>query len=63
MKLIVFIAALDAIEQAGCDDFTKRRVNEVGELPGALWQIFDARDADKIRDLLNKVCHYLYQAN
>ena len=34
---------------------TKRRVNESGEIPGALWHIFDPHDTDKIRDLLNKV--------
>ncbi|KAK3611670.1 hypothetical protein CHS0354_012042 [Potamilus streckersoni] len=48
-------AALKAIDQAGCDSITKRRVREVNEVPGALWQIFDAVDADKIRDFLNKV--------
>jgi lysine-specific demethylase 3 len=48
-------AALKAIDEAGCDLITKRRVREIHEKPGALWHIFDARDADKIRDLLNKV--------
>ncbi|KAL8562748.1 hypothetical protein ACOMHN_022623 [Nucella lapillus] len=48
-------AAVRAIDEAGCDSITKRRVREVHELPGALWQIYDAHDADKIRDFLNKV--------
>ncbi|KAL8585820.1 hypothetical protein ACOMHN_065170 [Nucella lapillus] len=48
-------AAVKAIDEAGCDSITKRRIREVHELPGALWQIFDAHDADKIRDFLNKV--------
>ncbi|XP_060084452.1 probable JmjC domain-containing histone demethylation protein 2C isoform X2 [Ylistrum balloti] len=48
-------AALQAIDEAGCDMITKRRVREVHEVPGALWQIWDARDADKMRDFLNKV--------
>ncbi|XP_041368314.1 lysine-specific demethylase 3B-like isoform X2 [Gigantopelta aegis] len=48
-------AALKAIDDAGCDTVTKRRVREVHEIPGALWQIYDAHDADKIRDFLNKV--------
>ncbi|KAL3863065.1 hypothetical protein ACJMK2_004844 [Sinanodonta woodiana] len=48
-------AALKAIDEAECDSITKRRVREVNEVPGALWQIFDAVDADKIRDFLNKV--------
>ncbi|XP_043191367.1 lysine-specific demethylase 3A-like [Amphibalanus amphitrite] len=45
--------ALRAIDEAGCDQLTKRRVRD--ELPGALWHIYHAADADKIRDLLNKV--------
>ena len=48
-------AALKAIDEAGCDILTRRRVREVHEKPGALWHIFDAQDADRIRDLLNKV--------
>ena len=44
-----------AIDEAGCDEPTKKRVKEGKEKPGALWHIFDPRDADKIRDLLNKV--------
>ncbi|XP_025094129.1 probable JmjC domain-containing histone demethylation protein 2C isoform X4 [Pomacea canaliculata] len=48
-------AAVKAIDEAGCDNITKRRVREVHEIPGALWQIYDAHDADKIRDFLNKV--------
>uniref|UniRef100_A0A1B6BYT9 [histone H3]-dimethyl-L-lysine(9) demethylase n=1 Tax=Clastoptera arizonana TaxID=38151 RepID=A0A1B6BYT9_9HEMI len=47
--------AFRAIDEAGCDILTRRRVREKGELPGALWHIYSARDADKIRDLLNKV--------
>ncbi|XP_047477004.1 lysine-specific demethylase 3A-like isoform X4 [Penaeus chinensis] len=48
-------AALKAIDEAGCDVLTRRRVREKEEVPGALWHIYHARDADKIRDLLNKV--------
>lgn len=47
--------AVKAIDEAGCDILTRRRVRDKGELPGALWHIYNARDADKIRDLLNKV--------
>ncbi|CAD7080765.1 unnamed protein product [Hermetia illucens] len=32
-----------------------QRTDEKHELPGALWHIYAARDADKIRDLLDKV--------
>ena len=43
------------IEEAGVDVVQKRRITESKEVPGALWHIYDAQDADKIRDLLNKV--------
>lgn len=55
-KAVLESAALQAIDNAGCDIITKRRVREVYEVPGALWHIFDAVDADKMRDFLNKVC-------
>ncbi|KYM79539.1 Lysine-specific demethylase 3B [Atta colombica] len=48
--------ALRAIDEAGCDILTRRRAREEKEnVPGALWHIYAARDADKIRDLLNAV--------
>ncbi|XP_055310781.1 lysine-specific demethylase 3A isoform X2 [Sitodiplosis mosellana] len=47
--------AYRAIDEAGCDILQRRRVREKNELPGALWHIFAPRDANKIRDLLNKV--------
>lgn len=46
---------MKAIEESDCDDITIRRVKENKELPGALWHIWEAKDADKIRDMLNKV--------
>lgn len=52
---LFYLAAVKAIDDAGCDSITKRRVREVHEIPGALWHIYDAHDADKIRDFLNKV--------
>jgi lysine-specific demethylase 3 len=55
IELDIFSEAFRAIDEAGCDILTRRRVREKGELPGALWHIYNARDADKIRDLLNKV--------
>ncbi|XP_065339068.1 probable JmjC domain-containing histone demethylation protein 2C isoform X3 [Cloeon dipterum] len=48
-------AALAAIDKAGCDVLTRRRVREKGVIPGALWHIYDACDADSIRDLLNTI--------
>jgi len=44
-----------AIDEAGCDLLTRRRVREKGELAGAIWHIYNAQDADDIRDLINKV--------
>ncbi|XP_075532576.1 lysine demethylase 3 isoform X5 [Dermacentor variabilis] len=48
-------AALKAIDEGACDSLTRKRVREKNAKPGALWHIYNARDADKIRDLLNKV--------
>ncbi|XP_036140897.1 lysine-specific demethylase 3A isoform X2 [Monomorium pharaonis] len=47
--------AMRAIDEAGCDILTRRRARKEEEKPGALWHIYAARDADKIRDLLNAV--------
>lgn len=33
----------------------QRRAHDPNEVPGAVWHIYHARDADAIRDLLNKV--------
>ena len=46
---------LKCVEEADCDVLTRRRVREQGSIPGAIWHIYHPRDADKIRDLLNKV--------
>ena len=51
----LFEEGLKAVDEAGCDLATKKRVRESGVLVGALWHIFHHRDADKIRDFLNKV--------
>ena len=54
-NLILLSAALEAIDKVGCCMLTRQRVREQEERPGAIWHIFDPHDADKIRDLLNKV--------
>jgi len=36
---------------------SKRRARDPAARPGAVWHIYHARDADAIRDLLNKVSH------
>jgi lysine-specific demethylase 3 len=45
---------LKAVDEAGCDLANKKRVRQKGTVIGALWHIFHPRDADKIRDFLNK---------
>lgn len=47
--------AYRSIDEAGCDILQRRRVREKNNLPGAIWHIYSPRDANKIRDLLNKV--------
>lgn len=47
--------AFRAIDEAGCDILTRRRVRDKGEMPGALWHIYAPQDADKIRKLLKEV--------
>ncbi|KAM8847986.1 lysine-specific demethylase 3B isoform 1-T1 [Synchiropus picturatus] len=43
------------IEEGDVDEVTKRRVYVGKENPGALWHIYAAKDAEKIRELLRKV--------
>uniref|UniRef100_A0A8C8FEH3 Lysine-specific demethylase n=1 Tax=Oncorhynchus tshawytscha TaxID=74940 RepID=A0A8C8FEH3_ONCTS len=46
---------MSTIEEGDVDEMTKRRVYEAKEKPGALWHIYAAKDAEKIRELLRKV--------
>jgi len=46
---------LKSTEEADCDPLYRTRVREVTPEIGAIWHIFHPRDADKIRDMLNKV--------
>uniref|UniRef100_A0A671N5G4 Lysine-specific demethylase n=1 Tax=Sinocyclocheilus anshuiensis TaxID=1608454 RepID=A0A671N5G4_9TELE len=50
-----FKEVMKTIEEGDVDDVTKRRVYEAKEKPGALWHIYAAKDAEKIRELLRKV--------
>lgn len=56
---VVFLFGLPevmtTIEEGDVDEMTKRRVYEGTEKPGALWHIYAAKDAEKIRELLRKV--------
>jgi [histone H3]-dimethyl-L-lysine9 demethylase len=42
----------EAILEADCDAANVNRVIEDGEIPGAIWHIYDSVDADRIRDFL-----------
>lgn len=44
-----------AIIDADCDQANIDRVVVDGEIPGAIWHIFEASDTDKIRDFLLKI--------
>ncbi|XP_068133127.1 lysine-specific demethylase 3B [Hyperolius riggenbachi] len=46
---------LRTIEEGDADEVTKKRIHEGREKPGALWHIYAAKDAEKIRELLRKV--------
>ena len=54
--------AIKAVVDSGCDFVTQERIDKGGQIPGALWHIYQAKDADTIRDFLNKVhfISYLY---
>ncbi|KAG8439479.1 hypothetical protein GDO86_005621 [Hymenochirus boettgeri] len=45
---------LRTIEEGDADEVTKKRIHEGKEKPGALWHIYAAKDAEKIRELLRK---------
>lgn len=46
---------LKAIVEADCDIANISRVVNYGEIPGAIWHIYEASDADRIRDFLIKI--------
>ncbi|XP_043839467.1 lysine-specific demethylase 3B [Dromiciops gliroides] len=46
---------LKTIDEGDADEVTKQRIHEGNEKPGALWHIYAAKDAEKIRELLRKV--------
>lgn len=54
-ELCLISAAIEGMRTAGCCEPTMARITQEGHKPGALWHIFDAKDSDKIRDLLTKV--------
>ncbi|XP_050081750.1 lysine-specific demethylase 3A-A [Anopheles aquasalis] len=46
---------LKSLDADACDAPTMRRLKQRRELPGALWHIYHAQDADKIRSLLRTI--------
>ncbi|XP_035773238.1 uncharacterized protein LOC118456510 isoform X2 [Anopheles albimanus] len=46
---------LKSLDADACDEATMRRLKQRRELPGALWHIYHAQDADKIRTLLRTI--------
>ncbi|VVC34300.1 JmjC domain,Zinc finger, RING/FYVE/PHD-type [Cinara cedri] len=47
--------AFNVINESGCDESSKNRVYENKLIPGAVWHIYHAKDADFIRDLLIRI--------
>lgn len=45
----------EAILEADCDSISRDRVLKNGDIPGAIWHIFEAADSNKIREFLMKV--------
>uniref|UniRef100_A0A4W3IEB0 Lysine-specific demethylase n=1 Tax=Callorhinchus milii TaxID=7868 RepID=A0A4W3IEB0_CALMI len=54
---------LNTMVDGEVDDLTIERFVEGSERPGALWHIYSAKDAEKIRDLLKKVAEEQGQEN
>ncbi|XP_035264586.1 lysine-specific demethylase 3B isoform X2 [Anguilla anguilla] len=50
-----FAEVMTTIAEGDVDEVTMRRIYEGKEKPGALWHIYAAKDAEKIRELLRKV--------
>lgn len=54
--ILLFSEVLKTIDEGDADEVTKQRIHDGKEKPGALWHIYAAKDAEKIRELLRKVC-------
>lgn len=54
--ILFFSEVLKTIDEGDADEVTKQRIHDGKEKPGALWHIYAAKDAEKIRELLRKVC-------
>lgn len=56
--VLLFSEVLKTIDEGDADEVTKQRIHDGNEKPGALWHIYAAKDAEKIRELLRKVCSW-----
>ncbi|KAI1903001.1 hypothetical protein AGOR_G00022680 [Albula goreensis] len=54
-ELTGYKEVMQTIDEGDVDEVTKRRIYEGKEKPGALWHIYAAKDAEKIRELLRRV--------
>uniref|UniRef100_UPI00398F2069 lysine-specific demethylase 3B-like isoform X2 n=1 Tax=Pristiophorus japonicus TaxID=55135 RepID=UPI00398F2069 len=54
---------MKTIEEGDVDEMTKKRIHKSKEKAGALWHIYAAKDAEKIRELLRKVSEEQGQDN
>ncbi|XP_032885059.1 lysine-specific demethylase 3B isoform X1 [Amblyraja radiata] len=54
---------MKTIEEGDVDEVTKKRIHKSKEKAGALWHIYAAKDAEKIRELLRKVSEEQGQDN
>lgn len=57
--ILLFSEVLKTIDEGDADEVTKQRIHDGKEKPGALWHIYAAKDAEKIRELLRKVCPWV----
>ncbi|XP_038599454.1 probable JmjC domain-containing histone demethylation protein 2C isoform X1 [Tachyglossus aculeatus] len=46
---------LKKFEEEDLDDLLRKRLKDSSEIPGALWHIYAGKDADKIREFLQKI--------
>ncbi|XP_075791009.1 putative JmjC domain-containing histone demethylation protein 2C isoform X2 [Pelodiscus sinensis] len=46
---------LKKFEEEDLDDLLRKRLKDSSELPGALWHVYAGKDADKIREFLQKI--------
>lgn len=62
-----FTGVLKKFEEEDLDDLLRKRLKDSSELPGALWHIYANKDADKIKEFLQKVSlihlYFIFELN